>query len=1079
MFPNVYNPDSPRALFSKNAELREQASMKLMTALDAPRVERVKRAFEERNDSVCLNDFLFIMQENLPSQLYADSGKKELFTNLVDMFKEVDINGDGSMEWEEFTRFMVEKAALYKESQNVERIPNYFHNKQLESCGFRHRGSIDCLTVLPRYKQFACAENGSPIISLYSAKAGNLVTTMQCKAVPLSMCYVEPLQALIASCSDTTMVRFNVGESHHKVRYKQRSVWSTPDTQMTMCWQPTHNLLYSGSVGGRVHSWNVETQEQKSCLEGHTDIVMQVLSIDSLDSIVSGSLDRTINIWDSYTEQQTTKLLGHTKGVNSLAFNSTHRFLISSGFDHDCFVWSPFGSTLLHKLRGHRAALVGCHTVEGTSELLTADTSGIFKLWDLRNFQCLQTFTSDHEPGDLDDLSGTLSCFSHAKFHNPVASLGITGEKIDDYRIIAASKKIVFFDQERVRQDPVTDGPIRVACFNKQSLTIFTASERNVKIWDAVLGSIKSSFKNITSSDITAACLDDRERKFILGQASGTVTVYNYQNGTIMKQFTPQGETPVVKLIYCQKTKAVITCYIDGLIRVYDENDIESCTIVRTFDEAYMHLGDVTSLAYLSSASLVASGGNLPSDGIRLWDFDSGKCETIIKTDGYEILSLLFLDEYPLLIASTSDSMIRIFGIPPFIPTNEIKGGLNNHHLFVEFVNELPDDCLICNETNEALYPYIFKSNEVVTNDEDDMLKSKSNDKGKGKKGDGETTNEVAEEDDDDELLQMNWSPSEIERYKDAKLFLKREMDMKENNGKGKKKKKGKKNNNDNDDDGGDDDEDENITRKNEKKFTKTKKSKSPVSCMSYDKEESCLYTGDEAGHLRKWNLSHVLKHLNLIKLPTNSNHRIGHGNHHSQHQKTKQALHIESLSTLKGRQYSSSLVEFRWGQEVAHEADITTVSITYEPKTILTTSTDCCVKMFSYGGKSLGRLVQSVKTGLQSSCWDIPLNVEKRIENENLEIQSIMDEADKIEALEAEQKAYDENNRYHRHHKGGGGGGGNSIGDGSSIHRNNRRTRKTGSRGTQNSEAIEKEKMHKKVLSVLANVKTSTSQCN
>ena len=36
-------------------------------------------------------------------------------------------------------------------------------------------------------------------------------------------------------------------------------------------------------------------------------------------------------------------------------------------------------------------ALVGCHSVEGTSELLTADTSGLFKLWDLRNFQCIQT----------------------------------------------------------------------------------------------------------------------------------------------------------------------------------------------------------------------------------------------------------------------------------------------------------------------------------------------------------------------------------------------------------------------------------------------------------------------------------------------------------------------------------------------------------------------------------------------------------------------------------------------------------------------------------------------------------------
>jgi hypothetical protein len=181
------------------------------------KVERVKREFEIRNNSVCLNDFLNIMESNLPSQLYQESGKREIITNLVDMFKEVDINGDGSMEWEEFTRFMVEKAALYKESQSVDRIPNYYHNAQMESGGHRHRGSIDCLTVLPRYKQFACTENASPLISLYSARTGNLVASMKCKAVPLSICYVEPLQSLIASCSDTTMVRFNVGESHSKV----------------------------------------------------------------------------------------------------------------------------------------------------------------------------------------------------------------------------------------------------------------------------------------------------------------------------------------------------------------------------------------------------------------------------------------------------------------------------------------------------------------------------------------------------------------------------------------------------------------------------------------------------------------------------------------------------------------------------------------------------------------------------------------------------------------------------------------------------------------------------------------------
>lgn len=604
--------------------------------------------------------------------------------------------------------------------------------------------------------------------------------------------------------------------------------------------------------------------------------------------------------------------------MNSLAYNSAHRFLISSGFDHDCFVWSPFSSTLLHKLRGHHAALVGCHTVEGTSELLTADTSGIFKLWDLRNFQCLQTFTTDHEPGDLDDLSGTLSCFSHAKFHNPISSLGVSGERIDDYRIIAASKKMLFFDQERVRQDPVTDGPIRVACFNTQSLTIFTASERNVKMWDAVLGSLKQSYNNIVTSDITAACLDDRQRKFILGLSNGCVTVFNYQNGAVMKHFTPQGETPVVKLIYSIHSKSVIAGYMDGLVRVYDENDIESCKIVRSFDEAYIHRGDLSTIAYLSPASLVASGGNLPSDGIRLWDFDSGKCETVIRTEGYEVLSLVFLDNYPLLAASTSDSMIRIFGIPPFVP-----GGI----LLAEFANELPEGTLL-SATNEAVLP-AFKSSESV------------------------------------EEAQVNWDAAEVTRSEWAKEYLKLSAIPGE-------------------------------FIENERKFSVAKKSKSPVSGMAWDTVHECLYSGDEGGHLRKWDLRRMIKHIRIAKLKMSEASAMR--SLRAKGGRGIQVLNTTKLDSAAGRSASSALVEFRWGKELAHEADITTVVITPEPRAVLTTSTDCCVKMFQTGGTKIGRLVQSVKSGHQSSCWDFPIDVIAREQSEREDIEAIMVEAAKSE---------------------------------------------------------------------------------
>ena len=76
------------------------------------------------------------------------------------------------------------------------------------------------------------------------------------------------------------MVRWNVGDCPRKFRYQQHTKWPTPDTQMSLCWQKQHALLYSGSVAGTVHSWDIEKREQRSCLFGHTDIVMEVLSIE-------------------------------------------------------------------------------------------------------------------------------------------------------------------------------------------------------------------------------------------------------------------------------------------------------------------------------------------------------------------------------------------------------------------------------------------------------------------------------------------------------------------------------------------------------------------------------------------------------------------------------------------------------------------------------------------------------------------------------------------------------------------------------------------------------------------------------
>jgi WD40 repeat protein len=176
--------------------------------------------------------------------------------------------------------------------------------------------------------------------------------------------------------------------------------------------------------------------------------------MQGLNNIVSASLDTTVRIWDTYTEQETNKLVGHNKGVFSLSYNPEHRFIVSAGFDHDAYIWSPFVNTLLFKLKGHTSSLVGCQCVENSNELVTADSSGMFKIWDLRNFMCCQTFTSEHDnEGDLNDLTG-LSSFAHVKLPAGGGTEYLNPEDNDeDYRVICGTKRLFFFDQFRAKTE--------------------------------------------------------------------------------------------------------------------------------------------------------------------------------------------------------------------------------------------------------------------------------------------------------------------------------------------------------------------------------------------------------------------------------------------------------------------------------------------------------------------------------------------------------------------------------------------------------------------------------------------------
>jgi len=930
------------------------------------------------------------------------------------------------MEWDEFTRFIVEKASLFQDALALEKTPPYLHNTRLNSENIdvdlrqRHTETLDQICPMDSLNQFAVIEAHSKNVSVYNSFNANLVVNLYQDAAPLTLAYVESQKCLVSSCADMTLNVWNLDDPSAKKRYTVRNKWPTKNATMSLAWVEAHKLLYAGSDMGGINAYSLtdEHAEEKGKFRGHSDIVMNMMSMQGLNNVVSASLDTTVRIWDTYTEQETNKLVGHNKGVFSLSYNPEHRFIVSAGFDHEAYIWSPFVNTLLFKLKGHASSLVGCQCVENSNELVTADSSGMFKIWDLRNFMCCQTFTSEHESDhDLNSLTG-LSSFTHVKLPAGGGKEYMNPEdNEEDYRIICGTKRLFFFDQFRAKTEPVTDPlPITVALFNSVSLTIMTVAGKSVKIWDAVMGNLKLEYSNLSEWDISCACFDDRQRKvrggrgakegwkpltlysnisvrssprssqFILGDVSGSMNVYNYSNGALMKKFPPfdDGAT-VANLIYCGHAKCVIAASINGNIRIYDELDPENCIILREFDQNYIHKGGLNMIEYVHSSAMVVAAGAQGNDTIKTFDFETGKCLSEFKmkdddeafnpyksddiseetdsamagsvTSSYHervtnligpsmasssiadannddpvVFAMVNLDHYPFVAMATSDGKISVFGTRQAHP--RIK-----QTCVLRFDNRPPVRASYTGE-NEQEYPLLHMPR---ASDSKYII------------------HEVGHR-----VSLRRRSVSHIDEESDPTWVTKPRFD------------------------------------------SPRAQMAIPAHSLAWDEDEEILYTGDESGRIRKWSLKPFFEELassGLAEKMAKVEKKAGvekYGQRRirpsgSRGRATMEAADFQNYLPLP--EYGISDIDFVWGLE-AHE-DHVSVSLNTDSdgtKNLLSWSSDRTVKMWTPDGRPMGLLLGGLEPGTKNPAWDFHMNAEKKTINDDEDATAVYQQVQKDE---------------------------------------------------------------------------------
>jgi hypothetical protein len=483
------------------------------------------------------------------------------------------------------------------------------------------------------------------------------------------------------------------------------------------------------------------------------------------------------------------------------------------------------------------------------------------------------------------------------------------------------------------------------------------------------------SHNDICGEEISACCLDDRRRKILIGDVKGRIGVYNVANGQLMKTTHFENESVVVSLEYFDEGKCFVAGFQNGLTCIFDENDMEDCHLVRSFEHFNRHKELLMSKFDHHSNTVATAGGS--TNLARLWNYNSGKCDTELvlgHSPSTIIVDLMLLHPYPLVMTSDTTGNVILWGS---------RGTRWQGLRIAGFLNATPSNAEYEKRTRRAdeeedvaplraLPPPLPKSARALKRMETEKAAAQgafasqpsfnSSEKGTGtvvptkQRGLRNSFNPLSEGFRIDPILKASSEQT-------ARLLF----------------------------------------EESEGKWGRT----SPAQTMCWDSENARIYTGDELGNIRCFDLSDVFQDLRVETLLEDSTkHRIL-GLCRSKIRNSHSAVppmfemnisdEFDACAThyllgQPGNAMSYLGVQYVWSF-LGHNDRIISCSLV-PTLGLLTSGADRLVKMWSFDGLPIGVLLQSVPVGTKSRSWELNFDVDKIIEQENETLDQIIGSA-------------------------------------------------------------------------------------
>lgn len=324
----------------------------------------------------------------------------------------------------------------------------------------------------------------------------------------------------------------------------------------------------------------------------------------------------------------------HTGFVWDVDFDSRGSLILSGSADHSACVWQTRDGQQLGCLgedgsTAHDAEVIAVEFFEDGHQALTADRTGLIKLWDTDPQQ--DTFGQQILSEQFDEGIVSFRILTD----NQSALVGMESGQLNRWYI-----------DETIAYDDSHDGPINAIDVSHDGEIALTAGDDNlVGVWDVTTGELITFLEGHTDRVLSVAINRDGT-KALTGDQDNTFILWNLDDYTL--DYIIQGhESGVSDVAFGPKPTQITTASWDNSIRIWN---IHTRKVVREYDG---HTGGINRIDLSDDGRFIVSG-SFDTD-IRLWETHSFTEIGFVEGDGS---ALQYLEYSPdgAFVASAHDS---------------------------------------------------------------------------------------------------------------------------------------------------------------------------------------------------------------------------------------------------------------------------------------------------------------------------------------------------------------------------------------------------------------------------------------